>query len=242
MLIIGLTGNLASGKTTVAKIFQKLGAKVLDADRIAHRLLKRGQPCFPPVVRHFVPSGKGILVGGEIDRRKLAQIVFNDAKELQALNKIVHPKVIQEISRQLRTFVSLRAQRSEAPAPAIVTGGPGKQSFKSEKIASSSLKSAPPRNDTVIVIEAALLIESGLNELVDVVVIVKASRSLQVKRAVDNLKITEAEALKRIKMQMNIKEKLKIADIVIDNRGNLNQTKQQVEDIWQRLIQRKTAK
>ena len=216
MLIIGLTGNLASGKTTVAKIFQKLGAKVLDADKIAHRLLKRGQPCFQPVVRHF---GKDILIGGEIDRRKLAQIVFNDAKELRALNKIVHPKVIQEIRKEIFNHSKFNQTHDS------ITGSTAKK---------NTIKA--------IVVEAALLIESGLNELVDVVVVVKASRSLQVKRAVDNLKITEAEALKRIKMQMNIKEKLKIADIVIDNRGNLNQTKQQVEDIWQRLTQRKTAK
>ena len=215
MLIIGLTGNLASGKTTVAKMFAKLGARVLEADKIAHGLLKRGESCFNPVVRHF---GDDILAGGEIDRRKLAEIVFNDEKKLQALNNIVHPKVIQEISRQLRTFVSLRAQRSEA-----------KQSLKSAKIASSSLKSAPPRNDTIIVIEAALLIESGLNDLADVVIVVKANRRLQLKRAVDTIKISKAQALRRIKMQMDVKEKLKRADIVIDNRESLNLTRKQVE-------------
>ncbi len=215
MLVIGLTGNLASGKTAVSKMFQELGAKVLDADRIAHRLLKRGSLCFKPVVRHF---GEDILAGGEIDRGKLAGIVFNDEKKLQALNKIIHPKVIQEIRKEIFT-TSKSNQTHDSPSP-----------------------STEKNKMKAIVVEAALLIESGLNVLADVVVVVKANRRLQIQRAVERMKISPAEALRRIKMQRDIKEKLKYADIVIDNRGDLNLTKKQVEDIWQRLTQRKTAK
>ena len=202
MLTLGLTGNLGAGKTTVAGMFQKLGAKVLNADRMAHELIEPNGACFKAVVRFF---GEEILTDGKIDHKKLARIVFNDSKKLARLNKIIHPKVIQQISKQL---VSLRAQRSEA-----------KQSFN-------------------IVIEAALLIESGLHKFVDEIIVVKANRRLQLERILKQRGILKQDALQRLKMQMGIQEKIKFADIVIDNRGNLNQTEKQVEEICQRITQR----
>ena len=224
MLVIGLTGNLGAGKTTVAGMFKKLGAKVFNADKMAHELISPHGVCFEEVVRSF---GKEILTNGKINRKKLARIVFSDPQKLARLNKIIHPKVIQQISEEIRRFVSLRV-------PTLSVGT--KQSFKSEKIA-SSLRSAP-RNDTIIVVEAALLIESGLDKLVDEIIVVKANRHLQIERILQQRGISKQEALKRLRMQMGIWEKIKRADIIIDNRGNFNQTQKQVEDIWQRITQR----
>ena len=228
MLIIGLTGNLGAGKTTVAGMFKKLGAKVLNADEMAHELISPHGTCFKEVVRSF---GEEILTNGKIDRKKLARIVFSDSQKLARLNKIIHPKVIQQISGEIRKFVSLRAQRSGA-----------KQSFNAERIASSSLKNAPSRNDTILIVEAALLIESGLHKLMDEIIVVTANQRLQLKRISKQRGIPKEEALKRLRMQMGVREKMKYADVVIDNRGNLNQTKKQVEEICQRIMQRNRTK
>ena len=197
MVIIGLTGNLGAGKTTIAKMFAKFGAKILDADTIARQMLDPDGVCFKPVVRWL---GKEILDRGTIDRHKLAGIVFADPKKLQKLNAIIHPPVIKTIKEEIRK--------------AKATGRPA-------------------------VVEAALLIESGLNELVDVVILVRANRALQIKRVMNRTNMTRSKAVQRLTHQMSVKEKIKYADIIIDNRRSLTQTKKQVEEIWQKLQQRK---
>jgi len=99
MLRIGLTGGIASGKSTVCGLLQKQGCFIIDADKVAHELLLKGQPCYDPVIEAF---GVKILdTAREIDRLKLASIVFEDQAELEALNKIVHPHVIRQILAQL---------------------------------------------------------------------------------------------------------------------------------------------
>lgn len=107
MYIIGITGSFGSGKTTVAQLLGERGAHVLDADKIAHRLLAPGGACVGKVVRCF---GKGILSQGRIDRRALAKIVFNSPKDLKALCKIIHPVVISEIKKVIK---GLRAKKQK---------------------------------------------------------------------------------------------------------------------------------
>jgi dephospho-CoA kinase len=88
----GLTGGIASGKSTVARYFESLGAKIIDADRIGHEVIERGRAAYEEILNHF---GKGILESsGQIDRRKLGSIVFADPQQLRALNTIVHPRII----------------------------------------------------------------------------------------------------------------------------------------------------
>jgi dephospho-CoA kinase len=99
MLRVGLTGGIASGKSTVAAMMRDLGCTVLDADALAHRLMEPGQPAYDEVVREF---GSAILrPDGNIDRSALASIVFNDSSRLERLNRIVHPRVIEAQDRQL---------------------------------------------------------------------------------------------------------------------------------------------
>ena len=93
--VIGLTGNIATGKSVVRKMLEHLGAYTIDADALAHRAITKGAPGYQPVVETF---GKWILgPDGEIDRRKLGQIVFSDPEALQRLEAIVHPLVFQGI-------------------------------------------------------------------------------------------------------------------------------------------------
>jgi dephospho-CoA kinase len=99
MYLIGLTGNIATGKSTVAKILAELGAQLIDADRLVHQLQRRGTPVYAAIVAEF---GAGIVQSdGAIDRVKLGGRVFADPAALACLEAIVHPAVGQEIERQI---------------------------------------------------------------------------------------------------------------------------------------------
>ncbi len=98
-VIIGLTGNIATGKSAVAQILAEKGALFIDADKVAHRVMEPGGPAYRHVVEDF---GPGILAPeGAIDRRRLGAIVFADEDALQRLEAIVHPAVIAEVDRQI---------------------------------------------------------------------------------------------------------------------------------------------
>ena len=100
MLRVGLTGGIASGKSTVAARMRELGLTVLNADLLAHQLMEPGQPAYDDVVREF---GRDVLAAdGTVDRKKLGEIVFRDAAKRERLNAIVHPRVIQAREEQLK--------------------------------------------------------------------------------------------------------------------------------------------
>lgn len=105
MLKVGLTGGIASGKTTVAEMFRALGCRLLNADRIAHELIQPGQPAFDEIVRTFGTE----VVGpeGAIDRRRLGQWVFADRNGLERLNQIIHPRVVAALDAE---FARLAAE------------------------------------------------------------------------------------------------------------------------------------
>jgi dephospho-CoA kinase len=106
--LIGLTGNIATGKSTVAKMLEELGATVIDADGLVHELQRHGTPVFNDIVAAF---GSGILDrAGEIDRKALGTIVFADPEKLRVLESIVHPAVLIESARRIM----------EAPTPIVV--------------------------------------------------------------------------------------------------------------------------
>jgi dephospho-CoA kinase len=97
--LIGLTGNIATGKSVVAEALSDMGAAVIDADRVAHDVMRPGGPAFQPVIDAF---GPGILAAdGTIDRVRLGTIVFRDPAEMQRLEAAVHPATIAELGRRI---------------------------------------------------------------------------------------------------------------------------------------------
>lgn len=193
MMIIGVTGSLGTGKTFVSSIFGSLGAKVLDADRLAHESLKKGTPSYKKIVREF---GGGILDGSRnIDRKKLAACVFGDRSKVKKLNGIIHPDVIRKIKENIR-----KAGKAQA-----------------------------------VVIDAPLLIEANLAGMVDKLIVVKASKKNQYCRCAESLGIGKEECERRLKNQMPLAKKVKLADYVIRNDGPKSQTRRQVMQIWRQL-------
>jgi dephospho-CoA kinase len=193
MAIIGLTGGFGTGKTFVASVLKRSGARVIDADLIAQRTIMKGRPAYKKVVAAF---GSGILDSARnIDRKALARIVFNDRRKLKKLNGIIHPEVIKIIKREIR------------------------ESGKGRKV----------------VIDAPLLVEAKLTGLVDRLIVVTASRARQVQRCRKKFRMNEEEVCKRIRCQMPLSKKVKLADFVIDNNGSRTRTERQIKAIWRNV-------
>lgn len=106
--IIGLTGGLSTGKTTVSKMFKEIGASVLDADRVAHGLIKKDGKCFSMVLKEF---GPGILRGENICRKKLAKEVFADKKKIKKLEEIIHREVRSFFKEEIKKFKKVKGQK-----------------------------------------------------------------------------------------------------------------------------------
>lgn len=99
-MIIGITGNIGAGKTTVAKIFEEFGAEIIDADRLGWECLKKGSREYKEIIKNF---GKSFLhPDGSIDRKNLAKIVFSTSKNRESLNRIVHPWIVKEIKKRIK--------------------------------------------------------------------------------------------------------------------------------------------
>lgn len=99
MFIAGLTGGIATGKSTVAGFLAQAGATIIDADKIAHSVVRKGQSAWEKIVEHFTEAV--LLPDGEINRVLLGDIIFKDAEQKNILNSIVHPEVFREMARQI---------------------------------------------------------------------------------------------------------------------------------------------
>lgn len=125
MLIVGLTGGYASGKSTVAKMFVELGGVLIDADKLAREVVKPDKQAWFEVVAHF---GKGILLkNGELDRKALGEIVFRSGAERERLNAIVHPRVLEE---ELKAIEEIKEREPDAivilSVPLLIESGHNK--------------------------------------------------------------------------------------------------------------------
>ena len=206
-LRVGLTGGLACGKSTVAEMFAALGANVIQADPIAHELMRPGQPVYEEVVKRF---GREIVEpDGTINRSKLAELVFA-GERVHELNKIVHPAVIQR-QEQWMAEISERDPKSIAIVEAALIFEAG----------------VSRRFDRLVVVICNTAQKKARF----------ANRVLSPSEREDPKKVAaaHAEAERRIKTQWPDSEKSAAAHYVIDNSGTLEQTEAQVRDVFTKL-------
>jgi dephospho-CoA kinase len=201
MIVIGLTGNIGSGKSTVARRMHSLGAKIIDADQIAREVVQPGTPALQDLASKFGPDV--LDSAGGLDRKKMASIVFADPQAIVILNQITHPRIIDEVKRRINKF------KREAK----IGVGSG-----------------------VLVIDAPLLIEVGLDHIVDEIWVIKVDRKVQIARLVKRDGLTTEEALWRIAAQMPQEDKINRATRVIDNSGEKSVTVKQVDRCWNEML------
>ncbi|MFH1732519.1 MAG: dephospho-CoA kinase [Planctomycetota bacterium] len=188
--VIGILGGIGSGKSTVAQMLAEMGAEVLDADAICTELHR----C--PEVKQAVRQrwGDGVFdAGGELDRAKLAGIVFDSADELNELDRIMHPKVVERISNQVA---------------GCRDGG-----------------------RVMCVIDAPLLLESGLIDLCDVTVFVDCGPAARRRRLARTRGWAADEIERREARQEPLARKREVADFVVENGGDPAATRQCIEEI-----------
>lgn len=116
MLIIGLTGGISSGKSFVSEYLQKLGAIVIDADKLARAAVEPGSPALQEIRSYF--GDEVFEPSGELNRKKLGEIIFNSVRDKEKLNSIIHPMVIEETKRQIEKY------KVENKGPAIIIDAP----------------------------------------------------------------------------------------------------------------------
>jgi len=194
MIVVGLTGGIATGKSTVAQMFKRYGAIIIDADQLARVVVQPGKPAWREIVKVF---GNGVLnQDGSINRHALGTIVFHNRRKLRRLEHIIHPRVAREQQRLTRTI----AER------------------------------AP---HAVVVYEVPLLFESGAHQRADTVIVVTADRETQIARLKHRNGMTRTEALRRIKNQMPLAQKVRGADIVLDGTGDKTLVRKEVRRLMQ---------
>lgn len=209
LYLIGLTGGIACGKSTVLAVLSALGARTIDADRVTHRVQQPGKPVYNQIVAAF---GNDILTrpGGPIDRRKLGERVFSDQAALQQLEKIVHPAVRAEIGEWLEQITH--------------TGGHGSRE--------------QPLDRPIAVIDAIKLIESSWAKQCHAIWVVTCTEAQQIERLIQTRGMSAAEAHQRVAAQAPQSSRIARANVVIDNSGTQEQTRVQIEAAWANIVKR----
>lgn len=187
MKLLGIIGGIGSGKSTASELFRQAGAAVISADEIGHRVL------LLPDVKIAVQERWGLAVfgeDGEIDRRKLAAVVFADENELSYLKSLTHPLIAEEVDRQ-------RKEHERGGVP-------------------------------LCLLDAPLLLESNWDHMVDWIIFVSASAAERWER-VKSRGWSETEWRQREAAQLPVEEKVRRADVVLDNSGDADHLRTQVE-------------
>ncbi|WP_226085468.1 dephospho-CoA kinase [Mesobacillus sp. S13] len=190
-LVIGLTGGIASGKSTISAMFTEMGITVIDADIEARLAVEPGEKAYNDIVSHF---GDEILEEDRtINRTKLGEIIFNNEEKRMLLNSIVHPAVRERMAQ--------KREKAEAA------------------------------DEKAVVLDIPLLFESKLTRLVEKIIVVFVDEQTQLERLMKRNGFSEEEAYSRINSQMPLKDKIDLADAVVDNSGSIEESKQQLMKI-----------
>jgi len=180
-LLVGVTGGIGSGKSTVCEAFRRLGRTVISADELAHTITDTDQTA-KTRIRRLLGAG-AYLPAGDLDRRRVAAQVFGDARLRRGLDAIVHPLVFAAIDHLLTTLPS------ESRQPYVV-------------------------------IEAALIYESGLDRKLDRVIVVDAAPEIRLERVMERDSCSREDVLKRMASQAPPRSHSARADFVLNNDGS----------------------
>ena len=192
MRLIGLTGGIATGKSTVAGILAELGASIVDADALAHEVTASGRAAVADIARDLGPEF--VLADGALNRPLLAERVFADPELRERLNAIVHPRVHRLIELRVAALAS--------------------------------------QGRRVVVIDVPLLFEARQRYDVDTVWLVYAPERVQIERLMARNGLSCEQAQLRVRAQLPIEEKRRMADVVIDNTQDLDVLRQQVQLLY----------
>jgi len=199
--VIGLTGGIASGKSTVTSFFRERGIPVIDADILGHRTYDPGTETYQKVVETFGPEV--VAPDGTIDRKVLGSKVFGKPDELKKLTDIVWPGIRRLASEQLAEF--------EAAG-----------------------------ND-IVVLEAAVLLEAGWEDLVDEIWVVVVDPEIAVQRLGARNGLDPDAARARIASQLTNEERIARGDVIIENNGTLEELNARIQQAWDSLQERLRA-
>jgi dephospho-CoA kinase len=199
VLNVGLTGGIGAGKSEVTRRFAAHGARIIDADAIAHEVVAPGTPGLAAVLEEFGPSVKA--ADGSLDREALAAVVFRDAAARDRLNAIVHPLV-------------------------------------GERVLELMAEAAEQHPDAVVVNDVPLIVEAGVAERYDVIVVVDAPVEVQLDRLTRLRGMSRDAAQARIDVQASREQRLALADYVIVNDGDLAALEAKVAEVWEALLSR----
>lgn len=190
MLILGLTGNIGCGKSSLSKILMQNNIDVIDADIISRNIFE-DKELLNLVFENFGENIKNL--DGSLNRKALGNIVFNDDQKLVILNGLTHPKIKEKILSKINEIRNI-----------------GK---------------------SLVVIDAALLIEGGYLDILDKLIVITCKESIQISRIQLRDNLTKEQALSRMNSQMSQDEKIKYADYIIDNSGDTNNLKHKAEEL-----------
>lgn len=190
-IVLGLTGGIASGKSTVSNMLKKMKFPVVDADVIAREVVEIDEPAYQEIIQVF---GEGILLENlDLDRAKLGEIIFNDPKKREMLNRIVHPAVRKRMLELKDRYFSM--------------------------------------GENTVILDIPLLFESKLTHMVDKTILVFVEENVQLERLMERNGLSEQEARARISSQLPLREKISMADAVLDNNGSIEDTEQQLKEL-----------
>ena len=193
--VVGLTGGIASGKSTVSRMLGELGVPVVDADVLARQIVEPGRPAYRAIVREF---GRGVLqADGTLDRKKLGQQVFSDPVKLSRLNALTHGRIAYAARRAVAAHIAAGAK--------------------------------------LVVYDAALIVEQGVQRKLDALVVVSVPEQTQLSRLMERDHLGATAARQRLAAQLPLATRLAAATHVIDNSGTPEQTRSQVLQLWKQL-------
>ena len=195
--IIGITGGIASGKSTVTEFLRQQGYKVIDADQVVHELQEPGERLYQALLSTFGPAI--LQEDGRLDRSKLGAMIFGNPDLLAQSSQLQNEIIREELA--------------------------GRRDLLAEM-------------EDIFFMDLPLLFELQYEDWFDQIWLVDVTKETQLSRLMARNALSQEEAEKRIAAQLSLREKRKRADVLIDNNGSLEETRQQLRDALQKLERR----